>query len=118
MLFSLIASVSVLVVTASEVQQVSFELTRGSLRYYEPGIAPAAVCSDVATRLVPSMVASGNFITANRFTHIGCSMDGSSDAPALTVTVTYDMTNNPAMALAGFVGIDVASFTRSSKMWF
>ncbi|MEO6299200.1 MAG: TadE/TadG family type IV pilus assembly protein [Paracoccaceae bacterium] len=114
MMFVLVGSVSTLVVTSSEVQQVSFELTRGSLRYYEPGIQATALCADLKTILAPSVIKTGNFLSAERFTNIQCDLDASD---ALTVTVTYDLSNHPAVILGSFIGIDISQFTRTSKMW-
>jgi hypothetical protein len=114
MIFILIASASMLLVTSSEVQQVSFELTRGSLRYYEPGIQASALCADLQKQLAPSVIKTGNFLTAERFTSISCNLDS---ANALTVTVIYDMTSHPVMRLGSFIGLDIPSFTRTSKMW-
>lgn len=118
MLFILIASASILVVTSSEVQQVSFELTRGSLRYYEPGVTAADLCNDVETKLAPDVMARANFISADRFTSITCVMQETSGAPMVDVSVTYDLTNNPALVLGEMVGISIDSFTRSSRMWY
>ncbi|WP_164871646.1 TadE family protein [Solirhodobacter olei] len=115
MLFVMMVAISVILATASEVQQVSFDLTRGSLRYYEPGIDPATLCSDVKTRLAPSVMQSGIFLEESQFTNLRCAMDPSADK--VTVSVTYKMPDNPAMWLAGMVGIDVSSLTRSSTMW-
>lgn len=113
-LFILFASISVLIVTSSQVQQVSFELTRGSLRYYEPGMPAATLCSALETELAPSVIQIGDFLSASRFTAIKCDLDS---ADALTVTVTYDMVNHPIMALANLIGINVAEMSRSSKIW-
>lgn len=113
-LFILFASGSILLVTSSQVQQVSFELTRGSLRYYEPGMPAATLCSALETELAPSVIKTGDFLSASRFTHIKCDLD---TADALTVTVTYDMANHPIMALANLIGIDISEMNRSSKMW-
>ena len=62
MLFVLITTASMLLGTSSAVQQVSFELTRGSLRYYEPGTTSAALCDNVEHKLAPGVIARGNFI--------------------------------------------------------
>jgi len=100
------------------VQQVSFELARGSLRYYEPGMTADALCAQVETRLAPDVVARANFISADKFTDIACSMDDSAGAPMVSVSVSYDLADNPAMALASMVGISIDKFTRSSQMWY
>lgn len=113
-LFILFASGSILLVTSSQVQQVSFELTRGSLRYYEPGMPSATLCSALETELAPSVIKTGDFLSASRFKGIKCELDS---ADALTVTVTYDMANHPIMALANLIGIDLSEMNRSSKMW-
>jgi hypothetical protein len=118
MLFVLIASTSALVVTSSEVQQVSFELTRGSLRYYEPGMSADALCEHVETRLAPDVIASASFVHAEQFTDISCSMDDTDGAPLVAVSVSYDLANNPALMLGEMVGLSVDSFTRSSRMWY
>jgi hypothetical protein len=112
--FILLANACVLLVTSSEVQSVSFELTRGSLRYYEPGIDSAALCSSLKQDLAPMVVKTGDFLSAARFTKIECTLDASD---ALTVTVVYDMTNHPMNGLGRLIGLDVSEFTRSSKMW-
>lgn len=114
MIFVLIASASVLLVTASEVQQVSFELTRGSVRYYEPGIAASDLCNKVQDTLAPSVIKTGNFLSPERFTDISCAFDASD---ALTVSVTYDLRNLPIVILGGFIGLQISEFTRTSKMW-
>lgn len=118
MLFVLITSASMLLVTSSEVQQVSFELTRGSLRYYEPGITSDALCADVETKLAPGVLANGNFVSAERFTNISCNMDDTSGDPSVAISVTYDLSNSPALMLGGLIGINIGAFTRSSQMWY
>ncbi|MGV8986970.1 MAG: TadE family protein [Cypionkella sp.] len=114
MIFVLIVSASMLLVTSSEVQQVSFELTRGSLRYYEPGMEANALCASLEHDLAPSVLRTGNFLSPDRFTSIQCNLDS---ADALTVTVVYDLANHPAVMLGSFIGLDIGSFTRTSKMW-
>lgn len=114
MIFALMASGSMLLVTSAEVQQVSFELTRGSLRYYEPGIRSDALCANVKNELAPSVVKTGSFLQPSWFTNITCNLDASN---ALSVTVTYDMSNHPLNILGSYVGLEISQFTRTSKMW-
>lgn len=114
MIFTLIASGSMLLVTSAEVQQVSFELTRGSLRYYEPGMQADALCADLENELAPSVVKTGDFLQPSRFTNITCDLDAND---ALSVTVTYDMTDHPMNILGSYIGLEIAQFTRTSKMW-
>lgn len=114
MIFILIISGSMMLVTSAEVQQVSFELTRGSLRYYEPGIQADALCAVLQNDLAPSVVKTGDFLTPSRFTSITCDLDATQ---ALSVTVTYDMTNHPMNILGRYIGLSIGQFTRTSKMW-
>jgi Flp pilus assembly protein TadG len=112
--FILIATTSILLVTSSEVQQVSFELARGSVRYFEPGMQSAALCNSIKNDLAPSVVKTGDFLSEQRFSSIECNLDSSD---ALTVTVTYDMKNHPMSGLADLIGINILQFTRTSKIW-
>jgi Flp pilus assembly pilin Flp len=112
--FVLITNACVLLATSSEVQAVSFELTRGSLRYYEPGIDSATLCASLREDLAPTVIKTGDFLSESRFLSIECSLDA---FDALTVTVVYDMTNHPMNGLGRLIGLDIAQFTRSSKMW-
>jgi Flp pilus assembly protein TadG len=112
--FILIASACVLLVTSSEVQQVSFELARGSVRYFEPGMQSEALCNSIKNDLAPSVVKTGDLLSEQRFSAIDCDLDSSD---ALTVTVTYDMTNHPMSGLADLIGLNVLQFTRTTKIW-
>lgn len=113
-IFFLIVSTCVFLVTSSEVQHVSFELARGGVRYFEPGIPSATLFDSIKNELAPSVVKTGDLLSEKRFSAIECHLDSSD---ALTVTVIYDMTDHPIGGVAGLIGLDVLQFTRSTKIW-
>lgn len=110
----LTAGASLLLAMSSEVQQVSYELTRGGLRYYTPGISSQALCAALQGDLQPAVLNSGHLVEAERFRAVSCDLSADS---ALSVTVVYDLQGSRLLALGHLVGLNLVQLTGRAKIW-
>jgi len=115
MLFALMVSFSLMLELASEVNQVAFDLTRGSLRYYSVDIAPQTFCTKAKAELEPSILQSETFANPNKFTHISCKLVPTTGQ--ISFRVTYDNSTSLGAEIAGFLGLNLTEISRSSTMW-
>lgn len=110
----LIASTSALYATATELQQISFELARTSVRYAVEGREMATICADLMANHMATAYNLGNFISADYVRDITCNVNDVSRL--LSVSVTYDMSNQFGAGSGWLLGIDVDSLTRTARL--
>ncbi|MGQ0567789.1 MAG: hypothetical protein ACT4OK_22355 [Gemmobacter sp.] len=100
----LVVSTSSLYATTTELQQISFELARTSVRYAEPGRAMTAVCDDLLEGHSDSAAQFGYLIETENIREIKCV--GSEESRVLTVSITYDMRNQVGSGTVGLLHVD------------
>lgn len=113
-IFILIGSTSALFATATELQQISFELARMSVRYAEPGRDVAAVCADLMRNQSATAYQLGYYIDPEQVRAVTCTGDPVSRV--LTVSIVYDLSGHFGATSGRMIGIDIESLTRTARL--
>lgn len=117
MLLLLIVFVSLLISTASDVQQLAHELSRQSLGRLTRSDPPADVCLAMAgdAALMNGLLQQTLLLRAEQLTVAPC--PGMPDPDGfVTVTVTYNFAGSLVQALGENFGLDIGIITRTSTL--
>lgn len=113
----LIIFVSMMISTASDVQQLAHELSRQALGRLSSGATIADVCQQMATdsTLMNNLIAQTVLVDANKLAVLPCPGQPSSDG-YITVKLTYNFAGSLVQALGQNLGVDLGVITRSSTV--
>lgn len=113
----LIIFVSMMISTASDVQQLAHELSRQALGRLSSGATVADICLQMAAdnTMMNKLIAQTVLVDASKLTVLPCPGQPSSDG-YVTVTVTYNFAGSLVQALGQNVGVDLGLITRSSTI--
>lgn len=113
----LIIFVSLLISTASDVQQVAHELSRQSLGRFSRSEAVEDVCQDLASEsvLMNRLIGQSLLIDPAKLVIQPCPNMPAADG-FVTVTVTYNFAGSLVQALGQNFGLDLGIITRSSAV--
>lgn len=117
MMLLLIVFVSLLISTASDVQQLAHELSRQSLGRLTRANPPADVCQVMAqdTALMNGLLQQTLLLRSEQLTVNPCPGMPDSDG-FVTVTVTYNFAGSLVQALGENFGLDIGIITRTSTL--
>lgn len=113
----LIIFVSMMISTASDVQQLAHELSRQALARLNSGAVIADVCQQMAkdTALMTKLIAQTVLVDASKLTVLPCPGQPSSDG-YITVKLTYNFAGSLVQALGQNLGVDLGVISRSSTV--
>lgn len=107
--------VSLLISTASDVQQIAHELSRASLSYLTGSSPPADVCEVLRSDVLPRLIEASVLVASDSLTLPSCA--GQPDASGfVTITVTYDFVGSYVEWLGANFNLDVGLISRVSTI--
>jgi hypothetical protein len=114
-LLFLIIFTSLLISTASDVQQVAHELARESLGRLSRGELIADLCVDMASdaELMDRLVTESLLLDEEKLNVLPCPGEPGEDG-LVTLTVTYDFAGSTVSALGQNLGVTIGTITRTS----
>lgn len=107
-ILGLIATASLYLALASDVQQLAHELARSAL----PVASESDWCERVETQMAPVFAANMPMLDAARVSGVTCALDPSTNI--LQVAVNYDTRGTLGNILGSVIGLEFDSFQRSS----
>ncbi|WP_126978659.1 TadE/TadG family type IV pilus assembly protein [Frigidibacter oleivorans] len=113
-LLLLIGFVSLLIATASDVQQLAHELSRAGLRYAANPSFDGDICEELAADVLPTLVDRSATLRAANVDPLAACPDQPDADGFLTVSVTYNLAGSGAAALGDSLGVSLGRITRSS----
>lgn len=116
-LLFLIIFASLLISTASDVQQVAHELARDSLGRLSRGEAVEDLCTDMASDadLMNRLVTESLLLNEEKLNVLPCPGEPGEDG-IVTVTVRYDFAGSTVSALGQNLGVTIGTIERSSSV--
>ena len=104
------------IATGSEVQQVAHEMARSSFRLVNGAALEGDLCQEMETEVLPDVVARMALLDADRFVSQGpcpAQPDGNN---YVTVSVTYSLNGTVLQSLAGMIGFQFDTISRTSTI--
>lgn len=116
-LLFLITFVSLLVSTASDVQQVAHELARAAFPYAAQKAEGADICATLRTSVLPRLIEQSLLLSPDKFTLLPC--PAAPDAQGfITMQITYNMAGDYVAELGRNFGLNLGSLARSATTHF
>ncbi|MDQ2065353.1 TadE/TadG family type IV pilus assembly protein [Xinfangfangia sp. CPCC 101601] len=117
LLLILIVFASLLVSTASDVQQFAHELSREALGRFGSGAAITDVCTQMAndSGLMSRLLSQTLLVEPSKLTVLACPSQPSADG-FVTVQVSYNFAGSLVQALGQNFGLDMGIISRSSTI--
>lgn len=107
-LLGIIASASLYLALASDVQQLAHELARSAL----PVADQDDWCAQIETRMVPPLASNLPMLDPSRVSEVTCGVDPGTHL--LQVHVSYDTRGTLGAILGSVIGLRIENFQRSS----
>lgn len=114
LLLMLIVFVSLLISTASDVQQITHEMARASFKYLGDS-SITNICAKLRSDVLPHMLENSALLSVDRFTLLDC--PGQPDASGfITITARYDFAGSIVQSIGEMFNFDLGLITRSSRI--
>lgn len=115
LMLALIAFVSLLIASQSEVQQVAFELARKGFslvgQNYEGDI-----CLKLGQDYLPALAENSLTLSAAKFEPMATCPNQPAASGLLTISVTYDLAGGAASQFSQMLGVNLGQITRSASV--
>lgn len=109
--------ISLLIASVSDVQQIAHELSRGSLRYSDPNMPHADICSQLAAELLPQLLEQSFFLDPSKLTVLPCPNQPEVSG-RFTVSIQYSFLGDYVKSVGENLGIALGDVARSSATYW
>lgn len=109
-----IVFISLLISTASDVQQVAHDLARASLRYIGRSDV-ADICAKLRSDVLPNLIDASILLKPSQFSLPNCPSQPDANG-FVTVAVSYNYAGSTVQAVGNSLGVDIGVISRSSRI--
>lgn len=115
MLFFII-SVSIYIATASEVQQIAFELARAAIGIVDGSQNELDICTTLATNVLPGLLDNAVFLDPAKLAPLVPCPDQPLENRSISITLSYSLNESALQELATSAGLNFGIIVRTAQV--